>query len=74
MLRGEGDGGIMKTRKEWDFCDFAAAGSSVRKTCWILRLYGMIVNSCMAISYGDFGRNKPDTGALAERSGNKGLD
>ena len=44
-------------------------GSPVRKTCWLLRLYGMIVNGCLAISYGDFGRNKAWFRGLGGKAG-----
>jgi len=69
VLQGDGDCVIIKAQKTMGYLDFAAAGKLVRKTCWILCLYEMIVNGCLAIIYGDFGRNKPDSGALVERSG-----
>jgi len=47
--------------------------SPVRKTGWLLRLYGMMIKCFMAGSYGGFEKmNKPDSGAFWERSGRIG--
>ncbi len=46
--------------------DFAADGSSVKKNSWVVCLYGIVVNGCVAGSYDDFRRNEPDAGAFGK--------
>jgi len=51
-LRRDGDCVIIKAQKMMGHFDFAAAGSSVRKTCWIIGLFVLMVKDFMAGSYG----------------------